>query len=560
MIDNFYRLDIRKFFKATSLDRVLFSDNTKIEEDRNYYIDFSSVRGGRVIDDLKHTITFFSPDQPTSQLFTGHTGCGKSTELRKLKRELEGEGFYVVYIESNKDLEMSDVDISDILLMIAHHIREDLNLIFKSGELESQVLKGVVKDIISLLQEDGIFTEAELNEFSFTETTHDNLSFNFSKALSMIINQIKSNFEIRKKLRNHLNPKNQIQNILNGINSELIKPAIEKINQEQNNKKDISLVIIIDDLEKIKNIPKQEYDSKIESPKSSLPEYLFVNQWSYLCSLECHVIYTMPLGLRFSNRFNTMQRKFKPKVLPMVKTKSPDGKDWEQGIILLHEMVLARAFPELEKESRPDKIKQVFDDIETLNRLCKISGGHIRNLLNMIGQVIKTQEIQGDLPISSNSLEEAITQYRSDRIVAIDPEKWDLLRQINQDKKVVGEEQYEMVVSSMLVYEYIDEMVSWFDVEPCLKETSELKLILRSDELQKYFQQLDEFSEEYYQYLKQKKYSEALAIATQAYHSCIDQLKIISKNSQKHTYKSINLFKENWRQNIEQAEAEIGIV
>lgn len=79
MIDNFYRLDIRKFFKATSLDRVLFSDNTKIEEDRNYYIDFSSVRGGRVIDDLKHTITFFSPDQPTSQLFTGHTGCGKST-------------------------------------------------------------------------------------------------------------------------------------------------------------------------------------------------------------------------------------------------------------------------------------------------------------------------------------------------------------------------------------------------------------------------------------------------------------------------------------------------
>jgi hypothetical protein len=112
----------------------------------------------------------------------------------------------------------------------------------------------------------------------------------------------------------------------------------------------------------------------------------------------------------------------------------------------------------------------------------------------------------------------------------------------------------------MLVYEYIDEMVSWFDVEPCLKETSELKLILRSDELQKYFQQLDEFSEEYYQYLKQKKYSEALAIATQAYHSCIDQLKIISKNSQKHTYKSINLFKENWRQNIEQAEAEIGIV
>lgn len=49
-------------------------------EDREYYIDFATVRGDKVIDKLKRTITRLSPNQPTCQRFTGHIGCGKSTD------------------------------------------------------------------------------------------------------------------------------------------------------------------------------------------------------------------------------------------------------------------------------------------------------------------------------------------------------------------------------------------------------------------------------------------------------------------------------------------------
>jgi hypothetical protein len=35
--------------------------------------------------------------------------------------ELEDSGEHVVYFESSKDLEMTDVDIADVLLAIAHH-------------------------------------------------------------------------------------------------------------------------------------------------------------------------------------------------------------------------------------------------------------------------------------------------------------------------------------------------------------------------------------------------------------------------------------------------------
>lgn len=123
MVNN-HQPDVLKFFQATNPDRALFAG--KIEEDQQYYIDFSSVRGGQVIEELKKKITFFSPNEPTCQLFTGHVDCGKSTELLKLKVELEKEGFQVVYSNSFKNLEMSDVDVSDILLGIIYHVSKNL--------------------------------------------------------------------------------------------------------------------------------------------------------------------------------------------------------------------------------------------------------------------------------------------------------------------------------------------------------------------------------------------------------------------------------------------------
>jgi hypothetical protein len=110
-------VDLKQFFYGTDPSKTLFVEDSEL--DQKYYIDFSSVRGGEIIEDLKDNITLWSPDKPTCQLFTGYIGCGKSTELLRLKAELEREGFHVVYFESSKDLEMGDIDVGDILLAIA---------------------------------------------------------------------------------------------------------------------------------------------------------------------------------------------------------------------------------------------------------------------------------------------------------------------------------------------------------------------------------------------------------------------------------------------------------
>jgi hypothetical protein len=143
-------IDIRKFFQATNPGRALTMDK---EEDRKYYIDCSAVRGSQIIEELRDNIAFFSPDEPTCELFTGHIGCGKSTELRRLETELKDAGFHVVYFESSQDLEMGDVDIGDILLAIARRVSESLQEIDKTLHLaQPKGLQGLLRGAVNLLQ------------------------------------------------------------------------------------------------------------------------------------------------------------------------------------------------------------------------------------------------------------------------------------------------------------------------------------------------------------------------------------------------------------------------
>jgi hypothetical protein len=66
-----------------------------------------------------------------------------------------------------------------------------------------------------------------------------------------------------------------------------------------------------------------------------------------LKKLNCHVVYTIPLTLIFSNDFSRLASRFgvKPKVMPMVPVQMRSGDDHKEGMALLRQLVLARAFP-----------------------------------------------------------------------------------------------------------------------------------------------------------------------------------------------------------------------
>jgi hypothetical protein len=448
--------DLQKFYRATNPTKTLAVANP---EDRKLYIDFSPVRGGKVIEELKDNITFFSPDEPTCVLFTGHIGCGKSTELLRLKQELEQDGFQVVYFESSEDLEMADVDIADVLLAIARRISQSLDQVTID---EPKKLKELLQGAIEVLNANvtGIGIKFKPPGVGDVGISIEKEKFSLAFGIGEITAQTKSDANLREKLNQYLGP--QKSRLLEAINKELIEPAIAKL--KQHGKK--GLVVIVDNLDRI--------DIRQKSWGRPQQEYLFVDQSEYLTNLHCHLIYTMPLALKFSNEYGSLTQRFKedPKVLPMVPVQFQDGSSCEAGMALLRQMVLARAFPDLDEQQRLGKIGEIFDNPATLDRLCQISGGHVRDLLRLLNEWIKKDR---QFPLSRPSLEDTIRARRNEMVMPISDDEWELLRQVQQRKKVSGDQGYQTLIRSRFVFEYRDRGESWFDVNPILAEAKELQ-------------------------------------------------------------------------------------
>ena len=432
-------LDLQRFYQACSPSPLNFGD----AQARKYYIDFSSVRGGNTIKELGRTIARLSPEKPTCQLFTGHIGCGKSTELQKLKAELEQQGFHGVYFESSQVLEMADVDVTDILLAIARQVSESLEAI--QIKLKPGYFVNLFTEIAGFLQTPIEFSEAK---------------FSLPGGIAEITAQAKDSPKLRSQLRQYLEPRTN--GIIEAINKEIFAPAIEKLKQQ--GKK--GLVVIIDNLDRL--------DNSVKPTGQFQPEYLFVERGEQLNQLNCHVVYTIPLVLRFSNALGRLMNRFgrEPQVLPMVPVQLRQGDECKEGMALLQQMVLARAFPDANPVQRADLISEVFDSLETLERLCRVSGGHVRNLLVLLSRCLE----RDDPPLSRDCIEGVIRQRRNELTLAITEDEWELLREVAKAKSLRGEERYQTLVRDMFVFEYRDSEGSWFDINPILAEAKEFGL------------------------------------------------------------------------------------
>lgn len=239
-------LDPIKFFNACNPSKTLKIEN---KEDQQYYIDFSPVRGGNVIQRLRRTIAN-QPDESTCQLFTGHIGCGKSTELFRLKDELEKQGFHVVYFESSADLDMADVDVSDILLAITRQV---------SASLEKVKIKLRPSYFVDLFNEIADFLQTPVvPEFEFS----------LPLGIGKVTAKTKDSPRLRSQLHQYLEPRTS--GILEAINQQVLDRAKEQLKLQGYQ----GLVVIIDNLDRVDISPKASGRSQ--------PEYLFIDRGEQL--------------------------------------------------------------------------------------------------------------------------------------------------------------------------------------------------------------------------------------------------------------------------------------
>lgn len=431
-------------------------------EDRKYYTDFSSVRGAAIIKELQnHVELSLGKPLPRPKLFTGHTGCGKSTELLELKYQLEQKKLQVIYFDvSDVNIDPNNVVITDIFLAVAAKVDEFLQeaQIFRNQDSIKTYLQGVAQ----------FFKEIELEKGSVTlgpgkVNFNTKEGFSVSAGIFALTAITKDRDNLRIKLRRFLEP--ETFTLAKVINQEILKPAIESLYQR--NKR--GLVVIIDGFDR---------------SSSEALETLFTKRGNELQKLDCQLIYTVPLGMSRSTKLQTITHQFGEfMILPMVRLKERGGSRCYKGFELLREMVMKRAFPEESPSQRLHMITRIFDHSDTLDYLCEGSGGNIRQLLNLLrecivlissSEVILEESGTTEMFISRKMVERQMRSQGQKLSDVIKEDQWEILRKVNHSHEVDGNEEYQHLLDLSYIYRYEDIEGRWYEINPLLKSSEKL--------------------------------------------------------------------------------------
>ncbi|PZV12080.1 MAG: pilus assembly protein PilB [Leptolyngbya sp.] len=411
------------------------------------YVNCSAVRGEEnILVDVGRQITY--SDRITHQLYTGHRGAGKSTELLRLKDALEKDGYRVVYFAAEEaDIDPEDAQYTDILLACTRNLLKDL--------------QGNQQPIQQWLQS----RKTELVDAMQSEVGFD--SINAEVPFSKLTTTLKVSPTARAQIRKIVEP--HTPSLIEALNR-FITEAIAQTPQRTTHK----LVLIVDSLDRIPPILRENEPSNHEQ--------IFVDRSEQLKMLDCHIIYTVPISLVYSGRAPDLRDIYDAEiqVLPMVMVRDQAGQVCEPGLAIMRELVRQRVFHAEAVSAGLQLVGDIFADGETLNQLCLMSGGHMRNLMLMAQEAIKQTTA---LPIGKKAVRLAITKARNTYRNAVYDNQWGLLARVWQTKEILNDEAHRDLLFNrcILEYRYLDsegEIVCWRDVHPLLHGVKEFQSAL----------------------------------------------------------------------------------
>ena len=414
------------------------------------YVDSQETRGDMNINiDLGRKI--LRSQRMTCQLYAGHRGAGKSTELLRLQRYLNSQGFFTIYFAADEqDINPENTEYTDILLACTRHLLESLI------NANSQPLRDWMKD-----------RWEDLKGLGLTEVSFDKLSLELQiTQFAKLTANVRNVPSLRQKIRDKINP--HILTLINALNK-FICDAKQKLPNGY-----LQLVLIVDNLDRI--VPFTQ-----EGGRNNLDEIFLIHS-EQLKSLDCHVIYTIPISIVYSNRANQLLNNYdNPQTLPMIMVQDQDGSVNERGLATIKKLIEKRVEqvnPNLSLETG------LFDSLETLEHLCLMSGGHIRNLLSMIQVAISRTE---DLPITAKAVQRATNQARDVYRRTTGEDEWEILAKVYKTKRILNDQQHRDLLFNRCIFEYRyydeEEIISWYDVHPLIKGIKQFKDSLTQLEL-----------------------------------------------------------------------------
>jgi len=352
------------------------------------------------------------PGEHTCILFTGHVGCGKSSELARIGL-VQSEEYQVIYIRADEEIDVNDVEYTDLYLLIIKQVEYALRL--EKLKFDSELQKSFEDWFKDITQETEESVEKSVNVDA--EASLGSEAPFLAKFLVKTMAQIKGGSKNKTTIRQTL--EKDVSRLQTDINL-LLSDGASKLLGKYPDKK--GFLLVFDGLDKC---------------PPNVATKLFFEYAAQMQGLNCTIIYTVPIATLYSPRgvggtFNN------PHIVPMVNVYQFERDRLELGYELDGLNAMASV---IEKRVNVD---DVFESRDLLLELAKGSGGHLRHLMQLMRDSCTHAIGKGYSKIQDENIRYAIKQlqFRFER--AIRREYYPELAQIAITKEttddVIGQE------------------------------------------------------------------------------------------------------------------------
>jgi len=424
-----------------------FNPFREVQPGESFYVDCKEVRGNDdILRELGRRISR-SDETNSCQLYAGHRGGGKSTELLRLKTDLESKGYVVIRFQADEDFDVYDAEYTDILLTCTHNILKGLKE--KANPLP------LVEWLKSRWQ--------ALQDLALTDVTVEELSIESQMGLfGKLTTTLKTTPSTRETIRKQVD----LYSIaLTDALNEFIDEAKRQVGASK-------LVVIADNLDRIVPMPRDNGRTNHDD--------IFIDHSELMKKLGCHVIYTVPISLVYSSRASQLRNAYGDyQILPMIMVRDPEQNHapYGLGIDKVKEVIrkrIERYAPNLVLEG------DIFDSRETLEQLCLMSGGHIREVMHFMQTALNQID---NFPITREATQEAFFQGTETYRETLHQSDWAKLAEIHRARRIVNDDQYRKLLFDRCVLEYrykdsFGKPQKWHDVHPLLQDTDEFQKAL----------------------------------------------------------------------------------
>ena len=403
-----------------------------------YYDSLEDVRSIESIRAVSVQLDFLEVGEFRSLLFTGHRGCGKSTELRKLQQSWE-QNYRVIYLESDNEIDIHDADYTDLYLVLIKQISDDMARL--RLRLESDRLRAFQTWFLEVTEE----TEESVEKSVSLETTLEaGIEVPFlSKLMTKLLAQIKGSNVQKHKIRETL--QRDIGRLKRDLNA-LLRDAFEQVRGLDRSKYQKGFLVIFDNLDRVPPL---------------IGDRLYFEYATQLQELACTLIYTVPISVVYSDK-NLNNAFARPNIVPMVNVYQfaadrPELAFNDKAVQAMGRVLAKRI-----------DLAAVFQDVRLVSGLVKASGGHIRQLMQMTAVACRTAAARGHEQIQQDDVTYAIKQeqFNFERVIPV--HHYPPLVQVCQTKRIDQNEDGQKMLFNTSVLEY-DSDRRWNYINPVVK-------------------------------------------------------------------------------------------